>query len=132
MLLKKRFIYLYFDVPLQRRIQDFRKHIHSRHLLVQSQQQKHQNNVLSLFNVNNKDNRTTSLTSYSDFLLSLPFKVGLQNNCSENLEMLPEKKKHFYGRPLINNAVSFQVCSKGLLCKCFIGKFADIFTPENL
>ena len=36
----------------------------SRHLLIQSQQRKHQNNVWNLFNVNNKDIRTTSLTSF--------------------------------------------------------------------
>ena len=37
----------------------------SRHLLVQSQQWRHQNNVWNLFQVNNKDNRTMSLTSLS-------------------------------------------------------------------
>ena len=36
----------------------------SRHLLIQSQQRKYQNNVWNLFNVNNKDIRTTSLTSF--------------------------------------------------------------------
>ena len=35
-----------------------------RHLLVQSQQWKHQNNVWNLFKVNSKDTRTTSLTSF--------------------------------------------------------------------
>ena len=36
----------------------------SRHLLVQSQQLKHQNNVWNMFKVNNKDSRTTSLTLF--------------------------------------------------------------------
>ena len=34
------------------------------HLLVQTQQWKHQNNVCNLFKDNNKDNRTTSMTSF--------------------------------------------------------------------
>ena len=34
------------------------------HLLVQSQQWKHQNNVWNMFKVNNKDTKTTSLTSF--------------------------------------------------------------------
>ena len=34
----------------------FWKHVPSRHLLVQSQQGKHSNNVWNLFKVNNKDN----------------------------------------------------------------------------
>ena len=36
----------------------------SRHLPVQSQQWKHQNNVWNRFKVNNNNNRTTSLTSF--------------------------------------------------------------------
>ena len=36
----------------------------SRHLLVQSQQWKHQNNMWNLFKVNNKDTKTTSVTSF--------------------------------------------------------------------
>ena len=36
----------------------------SRHLLAQSQQQKHQNNVWNLFKVNHKDTRATSITSF--------------------------------------------------------------------
>ena len=39
----------------------------SRHLLVQSQQWKHQSNVWSLFNFNNKDTRTTSMTYLINF-----------------------------------------------------------------
>ena len=41
-----------------------KKHIASRYLLVQNQQWKHQNNVWSLFKFNNKDNTTTSMTSF--------------------------------------------------------------------
>ena len=36
----------------------------SQHLLVQSQQWKHQKNVRNLFKVDNKDTRTTSMTSF--------------------------------------------------------------------
>ena len=36
----------------------------SRHLLVQSQQWKHQSNVWNMFKVNNKDTRRSSLTSW--------------------------------------------------------------------
>ena len=39
-------------------------HLPSRALLVQSQQWKHQSNVWKLFKVNNKDTRTTSMTSF--------------------------------------------------------------------
>ena len=36
----------------------------SRHLLVQSQQEKHRDNVWNLFKINNKNTRATSLTSF--------------------------------------------------------------------
>ena len=49
---------------------------HSRQLIVQSQQWKHQNNMRSLFKVNNKDIRTTSmiLGIVSKFRFSREFK----------------------------------------------------------
>ena len=40
------------------------RQLNSQHLLVQSQQQKHLNNMWNQFKVDNKDNRTTSLASH--------------------------------------------------------------------
>ena len=55
---------LNLKVLLLRKIFCLKLSLPSQHLLVQGQQWKYQNNVWSMFKVNNKDKRTTSLTSF--------------------------------------------------------------------